>query len=351
MKEKKLLKALTDVKEGYIEEAAPPAKKPVRRRSRWLKWGGMAACLVLAVSVVVTVPGMLFSGCGAGSKMSSSAAMDAAAPTEDVAGMSEDKGYAYDDADMDAAEEAGEMESAATTEESGSDPYQRADVKLIRRASLELETLDFDASVEGLDALVESLGGYTENSSLYQGSYGSTYRSMYYTVRIPSERYDEFLNQVSSSANCHLVSRNESTEDVGQEYFDTETRLETLRTKLERLEALLKKAEKMEDIIELETAISDTEYQINKYTTTLNRYNSLIGYATFEITIEEVSVISDTDALGFGERMGNAVKSGWQDFVAGMETLLLGIAGAWPVLVILAVIAGVVGAVIWRRKK
>lgn len=240
--------------------------------------------------------------------------------------------------------EAGEIDMVADTTASAEDrgassAYNRADVKLIRRAWLEVEALDFDTAVSSLESLVDSMDGYIESSSLYQGSYGSSYRSASYTVRIPSEQYDTFLARISDSADCHLTSKEETTEDVGTEYFDAETRLETLRTKMERLQKLLKEAEKMEDIISLEDAISETEYEIDQYTSTLNRYDSLIGYSTFEITIQQVSVPSDTDSLSFGQRMKNAFLSGCQAFRDGAQSAALWMAeNVFGLLLMLAIV-------------
>ncbi len=51
----------------------------------------------------------------------------------------------------------------------------------------------------------------------------------------------------------YVTSKNESSKDVGEEYYDTEGRFKTRRTKQERLLTLLEKAETMEDILSLET--------------------------------------------------------------------------------------------------
>ena len=44
MKEKRLLKALGQVDADYIEEASPTKQA---KRPHWMKWGAIAACLVL----------------------------------------------------------------------------------------------------------------------------------------------------------------------------------------------------------------------------------------------------------------------------------------------------------------
>lgn len=63
-----------------------------------------------------------------------------------------------------------------------------------------------------------------------------------------------------------VTGQNEYKDDVSEAYYDTEARLKTQQTKLDRLHALLEQAATMEDIIALETALSETELQIEYLT-------------------------------------------------------------------------------------
>jgi hypothetical protein len=272
----------------------------------------------------------------AAEKNASFAAMDAAA----------EDGYYYDEvAEMDADGDSGNSDAGQSS------AYKNAKVKLIRRATVRLETKEFDAAVRGLESLVNELDGYIESSSLNQGGYGSTYRSASYTVRVPSGKYSDFLTRVSSEEHCHLTSKDESTEDVGQQYFDTETRLKTLRTKLERLQELLAQAKHMDDIITLEDAISSTEYEIDNYSSTLNRYDSLIGYSTFNVTIEQVVTISDTDTISFAQRLGNSFMGGLENFIDAIQEFLVWLVGNVFGIALFVVVILVIRFLFRRRKE
>ena len=120
--------------------------------------------------------------------------------------------------------------------------------KLIRTASLEMETLDFETTNQTLTDLVEKMGGYMESSNIRNRSSG--YRHANYVIRIPAERYEDFLNQAGSL--CHETWRSTSQEDISEMYYDTQGRLKTQQIKLERLQSLLAKAENMEDIITID---------------------------------------------------------------------------------------------------
>ena len=206
---------------------------------------------------------LLLAGCGGGSKT----AEDSQAPASGATSDYEGENYLPDREnywDMDSAETApSEPMPAPPTPAGGSEPssvYQNPGAKLIRRAELNIQTEQFDQSLEALNQLVNNCGGYFESANLYGGGRRDAYatRSGEYVVRIPAQQYNLFLSSTGDLG--YVNSKTESSEDVGTQYYDTETRLKTQRTKQERLLALLERAETMEDIISLENALSDVEY-------------------------------------------------------------------------------------------
>ncbi|MCD7734263.1 MAG: DUF4349 domain-containing protein, partial [Clostridiales bacterium] len=230
------------------------------------------------------------------------------------------------------------------------DSYDPSQVKLIYTAWVDVEVLDFDTAVSGLEALVDELGGYCESSYLSNYSSG---RYASYTVRVPQEQYRAFLDAWSETDNCHLLSREEDVDDVGTEYFDLETRLSTLNTKMERLQALLAQAEEMADIIALESEISDTEYEIEIYTSELNRYDSLINYSTVYLTIDEVIELTEDEEQSLGARLLQNLRWGAEGFVDGLEELAVWLArNLIGVAITVVLTAIVVTAVVrWRKKR
>ncbi|MCR5370483.1 MAG: DUF4349 domain-containing protein [Clostridium sp.] len=198
-------------------------------------------------------------------------------------------------------------------------------VKLIFRAWLRLQTLDFAKAEEELNLLVEKYGGYFESVYTDNGSYYSTYNRLSgsYTVRVPAANYDRFLKEVGNT--CHVVNMNKTTEDVGLQYSDIEMRLATERAKQERLLALLKQATEMSDIIQLESAISDCQYQIDSLTSSINRYDSLIGFSTVNIELEQVERLDNsiTEEESFWTRLAKGFKDGLEDFTYGIQDLAI----------------------------
>lgn len=236
----------------------------------------------------------------------------------------------------------------AYADNGGSSAYSEGR-KMIRTASLELETTEFEESVTALADLTERFEGYFESSSI--GNRGSGYRWADYTVRVPAARYQEFLNQAGTL--CHETWRSTSEEDVSEAYYDTEGRLKTQQIKLERLQALLAKAEAMEDIITIESAISETEQAIDSLSGTLRHYDGLVDYATVSVTLSEVYKLSNVEEkpIGFGGRLAAAFSEGGSAFLNGMEDLTVALAYGWLWIILLAVIAVAVVRLLRRRRK
>lgn len=210
-------------------------------------------------------------------------------------------------------------------------------VKMIFTANLEMETTEYDRAVQQIAQTVTEMEGYFQQRNLR--NYGS-YRSAGFTVRIPARQFQNFCSKMGEV--CKVTCFSDSSEDVGEQYYDTEARLATQRTKLERLQELLSKAEKMEDIITLEGSISDTEYVIEKLTGTLQHYDSLIGYSTVYLELSEVYKLSPDEqpAIGFGAKLAQSLRTGTANFLEGMGDLLLAMAEGWVgwlLFVILAV--------------
>ena len=247
--------------------------------------------------------------------------------------VSADNGWA--EAAMDAADTAGGADFSAV----------RRNAKLILNADLSLETQDFEKSAADIEKMTAEAGGYIESSGTY-GDTGS--RSANYTLRVPQEKFEQFYAQLGE--NMHVVSRSRSSEDVTEQYTDIETRLATLQTKHERLLSLLEKADKMEDIIALENALADCEYEIDSLTGSKRRYDDLVGFSTFYINLREVQTLTATaDGTGFGAQLSQAAKTGARGLADVVRGTILGVVMFWPAVIL--VIAGTAAGVILHRRR
>ena len=219
----------------------------------------------------------------------------------------------------------------------------RDNTKVIHTANFSLQTVEFETSCSYIRTLAAEKGGYLESESVSNNSmWGSStrYRNASFTVRVPAASYEAFLSGVNE--NCHVVSLQQQLEDVGAQYFDIEQKLETLNNKHDRLEALLREASDMSDIITIENALSDTEYEINHYKSNLNRYDSLINYSTVYISLQEVERpdTSITETPGFFERLGRSFSEGFATFTDGLSDFAMWL--SYNILTIIVIVIIVV---------
>lgn len=283
---------------------------------------------------------LTLTACGGGSNSAASRPADNNMVSTDSAPQAPaegEYGWALDGADTG-------MPEPSPEESGGGLP---AGVKIIYTADVDLETKEFDQASQALEEAVKELGGWFESRSLYQGG---SYRRLSCTIRVPAEQFEPLLERAGEAA--HMVSRDAYSEDVSEAYYDSEARLTTQRTKLERLQTLLAQAATMEDIIALESALSETELQIEYLTGSLRSYDALISFSTVTIYLQEVYKLSSEEEppMTFGQRLGSAFAAGLRRGIDGAEDLLIAFARNWvSVLVWIAVIAVVIAVL--RRKK
>lgn len=287
------------------------------------------SALVLSLLLLLT----LLAGCGG--KAVSRDAASAATNESYAAGM--DYGFTYDAPTEDVYYEV----DTVYTESSGSTRLTSTvdalhDAKMIYRASIELQTTDYETSETAITELVKSCGGYFETKSLRNRSSG--YRYADFTVRVPAAEFEHFCEQVGTM--LHVTYMSSSAENITEAYYDTDARLKTAQIKLERLQTLLAKAETMADIITIESAISETEYEIESLSGTLRHYDALVDYATIDLSLSETYKLDANSGapLTFGERLARAFSNGLASAGEFAEELLLSLASAWVALLVLAVL-------------
>lgn len=221
------------------------------------------------------------------------------------------------------------------------------DAKIVYTANMDLETTEFEKAVNDIAAAVERFGGYFANSS--QSGQNSSYRYAEYTVKVPKSEFNNFLNFIGET--CAVTYTSTTAEDITDSYYDVDSRLKTAQTKLERLQELLAKADNMSDIITIESAISDAEWEIENLTGTLRTYDARVDYATVYMSLREVYKLSGTDnaPLTLGKRLGNSFIRGIKSVGNFFEDLLVWLAYSWIWLAVIAVIVVVVVRIVKKK--
>lgn len=250
--------------------------------------------------------------------------------------------------DLYVAEESGATAGGAATADSGA--TAATGQKLVRTASLTLRTTAFDTDLESVQALLEGLGGYVENLYEYGDVESGDTRTASLSMRVPSENLDAFLTGMEGVG--RVTDRSESVTDMTVQYTDNQTRLETLYAKMERLNQLMAQAQEVSDLIELETAIADTQYEIERYETSQRDIDRRVDMSAVNVTLLEESPAQSATAedIGLGERLGAALNASLKWLGGFLRNMLVFITMILPVAVPVAAVVAVTWWIVRRRR-
>lgn len=313
---------------------------------------------------VVLVLALVLSGCGR------KAAYDSVAYTGEAAyassygsydymaeAVSFDSEYAYEPAAAPAeaygADEAKNTEGGSAYGESISEvgnQVQNSGQKKVYRSYLSIESTDFDSNYNAIMAKLDECGGYVSNSDMTGGvNYDGTprYRSASLELKVPAAKYREFLAAGESFGN--IVSKNENVEDITSSYLDVEARISSLEAEEDRLLELLKQTGTLEELLAVEERLADVRYEIERYTSTRNTYDSWVNFCTVTVEIREVNRTTPVKET-FGGRIASAFSESWAGAADFFRDLAVGIVYALPTLIIIAVIVIAVIVIIKKTK-
>lgn len=255
--------------------------------------------------------------------------------TETTDSASYENSYATDDIyEEDVMADAGEGSgSKGMAEESGKQVADNR--KLIKNVDMTVETEEFEALTKKLTEKVEALGGYMEKAYVsgksIQASYDST-RSASFTARIPADRLDEFVTEVSSISN--VLDKNESVDDVTLDYVDLESKKKTLKIEQERLTTLLEQADSIETIVALESRLTEIRYQLENMESQLRTYDNLVDFATVYLDVQEVERVTPVAPQSAIEKMKDGFVNSVYQIGRGIKNFVIGLVIVLPYLLL-----------------
>lgn len=316
----------------------------------------MAAIAILAAALCL-------SGCGGSNNMSSSGsyyepAMNSEAKEAGYAAAESAAGaYEYDSAEMEEAMES--SEDAAFTQDSGADNSAlrpQDGQKIVYTASLSMQSLEYDQSAASIRRKIREAGGFSEAESEYDKDYNwyrynassSNTRSLSITARIPSDKFEAFLNSLSGDGK--IMSKSVNAQNISQVYANKETYKKALEKEQERLLAMMDKAETIEDMITVETRLSEVERQLNSYKTDLSQMDKDVEFSTVYIDLQEVKRYTETvEKTTFREKLGFAFEDAISSFRDFCEGVILFVVRNFPFLILFAVVVALI--VRWLAKR
>ncbi len=283
---------------------------------------------------LLLLPALLFLLAGCGGKGAAQETFDATADLYDggITETSEEAAAVDMGASMEYADspEAAKESAAPTPDVTKNDLSAR---KLIRTIYLSMETRRFDVLKSQMEETISACGGYIENSDLHAPHGERQYRSYSLTVRIPTDKLDNFMEKAGQLGT--ITNQSENVEDVTLDYVDKTAYKESLETEYKRVNELLEKAEDLEQVLALESKLSSLRYEINSYESQLRTYDNLIDYSTVHIQISEVEYEEKAPDT-IGSRISNGFSHNLYAVRNFFVDLFVVLVSSLPTLVLLA---------------
>ncbi len=200
-----------------------------------------------------------------------------------------------------------------------------------------------DAAAEAV-RITESVGGRVDGRSEYAPR-GGDGGSATLTLRLPADELTETLEKLEELGDVQEVSLNAT--DVTMETQDLDARISAMRASIERLTALLTNATTTEDLIQLETAISDRQAQLESMESQRRYLADQVSMSTVTLNLVTEQVVDDPAPDNFLD----GVIAGWNAFVAFFAGLLVVVGVLVPWLVLAGLITALIVFLIRRRTK
>ena len=220
--------------------------------------------------------------------------------------------------------------------------------QLIRNARMTIEVESAEATLARVEDAVTAIGGYVSNQEISERRYGDVTRKRAQVVlRVPAAGTDSMLTVLRGLGD--VKSERVWTEDVTEEYYDTQIRLQNAREERDQLADVLRTAGTVEDILNVRRELNRVTEEIERTTGRLRRLSNRISLATITLELAEPVPITQDRSSSVGkvaQAFDEMIDVFWGT-IAGMIVLL----GALiPLAAVFALIAWIVVKVVRRRR-
>jgi Domain of unknown function (DUF4349) len=206
--------------------------------------------------------------------------------------------------------------------------------KIIYNAQVTLVVESVSTVGDQLAKLVKDAGGYISETD--QSSYTRVARTAMWKVRVPVERFETFLAAVSRLG--ELQRHHVDSQDVTQEFFDTEAHIAVKKEEEKRLlELLAKSTGKLADILAVEKELSRVRGEIEGLQGRLKYLAAYSAMSTVTITASEVRDYVPPVAPSFVEQIKRTFRASFTllgEFIQGVVLFVVAVVPWLPVIAI-----------------
>jgi hypothetical protein len=224
--------------------------------------------------------------------------------------------------------------------------------KITQNVSVILQVDNVSVIINKISERVQGAGGYVVESQL--SSAGNSANG-HITVKIPATGLDSFKASLPSWGK--VLDQHLTSNDITNQYYDAQTRLEAWETEQKRYLEILKQAKTIDDIMKIENALATIRQQIEQLKGQLKLWNNQVDYSTVQIQLQtkpslDVQVDNPWQPVSW-QKTWSATKNAVLKTISitwnAVNYVIIGIGYAFPYLIMVALCW--LGYRFWKRKK
>lgn len=157
--------------------------------------------------------------------------------------------------------------------------------KVIKTGYIKIEVSEYQGTSKDVLDVVKSLDGYVSNENTYIYDEENNLTAGNITIKIPKDKFEEAFTNLETLG--YVKNKNKNTQDVTEEYIDTESHLQVMRNKENRLNELLNKTGSLGDVLAVETELAKTRGEIESLVKRQKYLDNSISFSTINVEVKE----------------------------------------------------------------
>lgn len=199
--------------------------------------------------------------------------------------------------------------------------------KLITTVNMTLESTNFDEINTLISQKLTEANGYVEKSEQYSNYH--SLRVANYTLRIPADKLNAFLESIKGSAT--VLNQSINTMDVTLTYADLDGKLTALRAEQEALNSMLTKASTVSETITIQDRLSEVRGEIESIEGQLRVLSSKVSYSTVTLSLNELAVAIEPIENTIWQRIAEGFSKNVENVENYFGDLFVGVVGSVPI--------------------
>ncbi len=239
------------------------------------------------------------------------------------------KDYDFEENSAKSSDSYEEVDFQKNEKKSNSELQKKIPSKIIKTASLNFEVENFEISKIQINDLIKKYNSYIADEDENQNNYRLSNKII---IRCLSENFDTLINEIIKISK-KLDYKKINLKDVGEEFFDIETRLKNKKKVEKRYLDLLEKANTINEILAVEEKARVIREEIESKEGRLKFLKDKISYSTIVVYYYKYSEKNYIKKNFFNEFI-DAIIYGWDIFLS----FIIGIFHFWVFIIIIIIL-------------